>query len=67
MGLLFGPLIAGVAIDLSSSYLKGTDGYQVLWPICALPVLLAIPIVANLIRVEPSGRASDQEAELELG
>ena len=66
-GLLFGPLIAGVAIDLSSSYLKGTDGYQVLWPICALPVLLAIPIVANLIRVEPSGRASDREAELELG
>jgi MFS family permease len=66
-GLLFGPLIAGVAIDLSSPYLNGTDGYQVLWPVCALPVLLAIPIVANLIRVEPSGRARDQESELELG
>jgi hypothetical protein len=66
-GLLFRPLIAGVAIDLSGPYLKGTDGYQVLLPVCALPVLLAIPIVANLIRVEPSGRARDQDTELEPG
>jgi MFS family permease len=51
-GLLLGPLAAGIAIDLFSPYLKQTDGYQVLWPVCALPVLLAIPIVANLVRVE---------------
>ena len=51
-GLLIGPLVAGIAIDLFSPYLKSTDGYQMLWPVCALPVLAAIPIVAGLVRVE---------------
>jgi MFS family permease len=55
-GLLFGPLVAGGAIDVASSYLKTTQGYQVLWPVCAVPVLLAIPIVGSLLRVEPSGK-----------
>src|SRR5262249_10683679 len=31
-GLLFGPLIAGIVIDLLSPYLDKTDGYQALWP-----------------------------------
>lgn len=47
-GLLIGPLLAGGAIDLLERYLPETHGYQVLWPICALPVLLAIPLVASL-------------------
>ena len=42
--LIVGPLIAGAAIDLTI--------YRAVWPICALPVLGAIPIVARLIRVE---------------
>jgi MFS family permease len=63
-GLLLGPLIAGAAIDLFGPYLEKTDGYQALWPVCALPVLLAIPIVASLIRVEPRGQAPDPEPEL---
>jgi len=62
-GLLLGPLVAGAAIDLFAPYLKSTDGYQILWPVCALPVLLAIPIVANLIRVEPGGQVRDPEPE----
>ena len=62
-GLLLGPLIAGVAIDVFSDYLKSTDGYQILWPVCALPVLLAIPIVANLVRIEPRGPVSEPEPE----
>jgi MFS family permease len=66
-GLLFGPVVAGIAIDQFSPYLKGTDGYQALWPVCALPVLLALPIVANLVRIESSGRALEQPPELELG
>jgi hypothetical protein len=52
IGLLFGPLIAGGAIDLASPYLKATHGYQIVWPICGLPILAAIPIVYSLIRVE---------------
>ena len=60
-GLLIGPLVAGVLIDVFSPYLKKTDGYQVLWPVCAVPVLLAIPIVASLLRAEePSGKPEPQ-------
>ena len=56
-GLIAGPLVAGGAIDVFSPYLQATDGYQVLWPICSLPILAAIPLVVRLIRAEPSGRA----------
>jgi predicted MFS family arabinose efflux permease len=59
-GLLFGPLLAGGAIDMASSYLKTTSGYQVLWPVCAVPVLLAIPIVGSLFSAEVSGRPEPQ-------
>jgi len=44
VGLILGPVLAGGAIDLTS--------YRILWPMCAVPVLGAIPIVARLIRVE---------------
>jgi MFS family permease len=50
IGLIVGPLLAGAAIDLSAPSLEATDGYQLLWPICALPVLAAIPLVASLAR-----------------
>jgi MFS family permease len=56
IGLLFGPLIAGAAIDLLAPYLSATHGYQILWPICGLPILAAAPLVYSLIRVEPVGR-----------
>jgi MFS family permease len=63
-GLLFGPLIAGGAIDVASNYLKTTQGYQVLWPVCALPVLLAIPIVASLLHVEAGGTLQPRAGEV---
>ena len=53
IGLLVGPVVAGVTIDVASPYLEATHGYQVLWPICGIPVLAAIPLVRSLIRVEP--------------
>ena len=56
LGLIIGPIVAGAAIDLLAPYLQATDGYQVLWPILAVPILLAIPLVGHLTRVEPSGR-----------
>jgi MFS family permease len=52
IGLLFGPLLAGAAITLVAPYLPETHGYQIVWPICGLPILAAIPIVYSLIRVE---------------
>jgi MFS family permease len=60
IGLLFGPLIAGAAIDLLAPYLKSTDGYQILWPLCGAPILAVTPLVASLLRVEPSGRPEPQ-------
>jgi MFS family permease len=44
VGLILGPVLAGAAIDLTS--------YRALWPVCALPILAVIPIVAGLMRVE---------------
>jgi Na+/melibiose symporter-like transporter len=60
LGLLVGPLLAGGAIDIASPLLDETDGYGVLWPVCALPVLAAIPLVYRLMQAAPpvSGRAA---------
>ena len=33
-------------------HLEATDGYQALWPVLGVPILLAIPLVARLIRAE---------------
>jgi MFS family permease len=52
VALLLGPLGAGAAIDLFSSVFDKTDGYQVLWPVCALPILAAIPLAWALRRAE---------------
>ena len=52
VGLVIGPLVAGGVIDLLSSRLEATDGYQALWPVLGVPILLAIPLVARLIRAE---------------
>ena len=49
---MIGPLVAGGVIDLLSSRLEATDGYQALWPVLGVPILLAIPLVARLIRAE---------------
>ncbi len=60
MGLLVGPLVAGVMIDVLKPHLNRTDGYEALWPVCAVPVLAAIPLVASLIRAETSGKPRPQ-------
>jgi MFS family permease len=55
LGLLLGAPIAGAAIDLARPYLPETNGYQILWPVCAIPILAVIPLVYKLMRVEQSG------------
>jgi MFS family permease len=62
LGLLIGPLVAGIMIDVTKPYLSSTDGYAALWPVCAVPVLAAIPLVASLIPHEgaASGSAEPQ-------
>jgi MFS family permease len=56
-GLLLGAPLAGLAIDVSRPYFQSTDGYQILWPVCGLPILAAIPLVYRLIASEPERQA----------
>jgi MFS family permease len=58
-GLLAGPLLAGGAIDITRPYLEETQGYQVVWPIAGLPVLLVLPLLLRLIADES---AADRRA-----
>jgi len=52
IGLIFGTLLAGILIDVLAPSLPETEGYQVLWPVLAIPILLAIPLVFSLIKAE---------------
>jgi MFS family permease len=52
VGLIIGPLAAGAAIDILAPHLEATQGYQVLWPILGIPILLVVPLVARLIPAE---------------
>ncbi|HEX6663037.1 MAG TPA: MFS transporter [Gaiellaceae bacterium] len=54
LGLLLGAPVAGAAIDLARPYLDATDGYQVLWPVCGIPILAAIPLVYQMMKAEPT-------------
>ena len=62
IGLVTGPLLAGAAIDILSGHLESTRGYPALWPILAVPVLLAIPLVARLSAAERDARAGEPES-----
>jgi len=55
LGLVIGPLSAGAAIDILRPYLSSTDGYAAVWPVMAIPILAAIPLVARLADAEASG------------
>jgi MFS family permease len=58
IGLIVGPLAAGAAIDLLAPVLEATNGYQALWPICAVPVLLSVPVLLPLARRERAMRGA---------
>jgi Na+/melibiose symporter-like transporter len=53
IGLLVGAPVAGLAIDLARPYFHETNGYQVLWPICGVAILGAIPLLVRLMEIEP--------------
>jgi MFS family permease len=53
-GLIIGPIAAGAAMDIFGPYFDATNGYQLLWPILAIPILGVIPLVRRMDRVERS-------------
>jgi MFS family permease len=56
LGLLLGAPIAGAAIDVADPFLDSTEGYQILWPVCGIPILAAIPLVYRMMKIEPRGK-----------
>ncbi len=52
IGLLLGPPLVGLAVDLLDPVLDATNGYAAVWPAVALPVLAVIPLVARLRKAE---------------
>src|ERR1044072_2230478 len=52
LGRFVAPPLAGLAIALSKPYLEATDGYQILWPLCGLGILGAIPLLVRLMDFE---------------
>jgi MFS family permease len=56
--LIGGPLVAGILIDALGPHLQATEGYQVLWPFCAVLVLASVPIVARVWRTAESTMAA---------
>jgi predicted MFS family arabinose efflux permease len=64
IGLLIGAPVAGLAIDLARPYLGATNGYQILWPICGLPILAAIPLLVRLMAAEAERDAVPMPAPL---
>jgi MFS family permease len=57
LGLVIGPLAAGATIDILGPSLEHTHGYQALWPVLGIPIILAIPLVALLARAEAAAVA----------
>ena len=65
IGLVIGPLAAGAVIDILGPHLEETEGYQALWPVLGVPIILAIPFVWRLRRAEaaiPNGEPSEPVA-----
>jgi MFS family permease len=62
VGLVIGPLLAGIVIDLMRDRLPETDGYQAVWPVLGVPILVVLPFVAMLDRAERATSVSPSTA-----
>ena len=51
VGTSLGPLLAGLAITATAgSAFSSTDGYQAVWGVCAVAILLSLPFLRALRR-----------------
>jgi len=55
LGVMLGPLLAGVAIQLLGPLFPGTHGYAAMWIVSSGAILLSIPILGRL-RADVAGR-----------
>jgi MFS family permease len=50
IGVVLGPVLVGVAVANSTSFLSSTHGYAIMWPTIGLPVLLSLLLLRRLPR-----------------
>ncbi len=60
LGIMVGPLLAGIAVDNLPSPVGGTHSYASMWPVCGVAILASLPFLARLKsdatgRPEPAG------------
>lgn len=48
IGASLGPILAGVAIGASHGLFPGTQGYQAMWAVCAVSILISVPLINRL-------------------
>jgi MFS family permease len=50
VGVMLGPLLAGVAIQACSSIFSSTEGYAAMWAVCGAAALSAVPLILRVRR-----------------
>jgi Na+/melibiose symporter-like transporter len=48
LGIAFGPLLAGTAIQLLRGPLASTQGFAAMWGVCSVAIFLSIPLLGRL-------------------
>jgi biotin transporter BioY len=57
LGVMLGPLLAGVAIGVARPLFASTDGYAVSWLVSGGAILLSVPLLRSLRRHGEDRRA----------
>ena len=53
VGVVLGPILVGVAVEVFHTTFPSTHGYAAMWPVVGLPVLATVPLLRSL---EPQAR-----------
>jgi MFS family permease len=48
IGVMLGPLLAGVAVSVFQGPLSGTHGYAAMWLVCSVSILASVPLVKEV-------------------
>jgi MFS family permease len=63
IGILAGPLIAGLAISALRNQLAGTQGFAAMWLVCGAAILASIPLMGPMREKEARNRRERAAAE----
>jgi MFS family permease len=59
VGVVLGPLLAGIAISVGSGILSSTQGYAAMWLICGVAALAAVPLIQRVKRRDSDAREDE--------